>query len=318
MVGGLRKEDFILYENGVKQQVTHFSQEMPPLSIVFLLNLTSLQGCGQIVTQKGMPQVWPHLRTKDEVALMAFNWNTIWLVQDFTKDKQLVANNFVCTEPAVSPLLTSVIASPQRAVYEAAVHLNRASNPPGRRVILALTDDIPWWTRRGTKDVIKHRYFAASKKGTYSKDELLGQLLRSGGMVCALMAPNPEHTPELKREFKRGMEQINAHPYTKIESWIKGYNPWEYVGMQFYIEGTGGHMRLTGADQASAHLAEMIDRLYAHYSFGYISSNQKRDGKFRRIRLTVSPEVEQREGGVVIKTREGYYAPRGIDGSDKR
>jgi VWFA-related protein len=310
LVGGLTKEDFTLYEDGIKQQITHFSQEMPPLSIVFLLNLTSIRGCEQIITQQGMPSLWPPLRAEDEVALMAFNWNTIWLVQDFTKDKRLVADRFVCSEPAVPSLLTRVIASSQRAIYEAVAHLNRASNPPGRRVVIVLTNDLPWWTRRATDDEVKHRDFVASRKDTRSKEEVLGQLLRLGGMVCALLAPNPEHSSELKGAFRSGMEKVNAHPYTKIESWVKGYNPWEYTDMEFYVEGTGGHMRLTDAEHASVHLTEIIDLLYAHYGFGYLPSNQRRNGKFRRIRLSVSPEVERREGGVIIKTRDGYFAPR--------
>jgi hypothetical protein len=30
IVGGLNKEDFLLYEDGIKQQVTHFSQDQLP------------------------------------------------------------------------------------------------------------------------------------------------------------------------------------------------------------------------------------------------------------------------------------------------
>src|SRR6476646_3824053 len=34
IVGGLNKEDFLLYEDGVKQEITHFSQDQLPLSVV--------------------------------------------------------------------------------------------------------------------------------------------------------------------------------------------------------------------------------------------------------------------------------------------
>jgi len=126
-------------------------------------------------------------------------------------------------------------------------------------------------------------------------------------MVCALIAPDPLYGPP----FKRNMKILNDHPINKIESWIKGYNPREYGGIEFYVERTGGEVRVVSAENAASQFTELIDRLYDYYNFGYLPTNRKRDGKFRRIKLKVSPEVEQREGGVIIKTREGYYALRG-------
>src|ERR1041384_5582201 len=34
IVGGLNKQDFLLYEDGIKQEITHFSQDQIPLSVV--------------------------------------------------------------------------------------------------------------------------------------------------------------------------------------------------------------------------------------------------------------------------------------------
>jgi hypothetical protein len=34
IVGGLKKEDFAIYEDGAKQEVTHFSQDSLPLSVL--------------------------------------------------------------------------------------------------------------------------------------------------------------------------------------------------------------------------------------------------------------------------------------------
>ena len=34
IVGGLNKEDFLLYEDGIKQEITHFSQDQLPLSVL--------------------------------------------------------------------------------------------------------------------------------------------------------------------------------------------------------------------------------------------------------------------------------------------
>jgi len=38
IVGGLQKEDFLLYEDGIKQEITHFSHDQLPLSVVLAID----------------------------------------------------------------------------------------------------------------------------------------------------------------------------------------------------------------------------------------------------------------------------------------
>ena len=38
IVGGLNKEDFLLYEDGIKQEITHFSQDQLPLSVLVAID----------------------------------------------------------------------------------------------------------------------------------------------------------------------------------------------------------------------------------------------------------------------------------------
>src|ERR1044072_1506715 len=37
-IGNLKKEDFAIYEDGVKQEITHFSQDRLPLSILLVID----------------------------------------------------------------------------------------------------------------------------------------------------------------------------------------------------------------------------------------------------------------------------------------
>jgi Ca-activated chloride channel family protein len=70
IVRGLNKEDFTLFEDGVKQQITHFSQDRLPLSIVILLDINGSTIWEQI-QDRGLQAV-ERLRPEDEVALMVF------------------------------------------------------------------------------------------------------------------------------------------------------------------------------------------------------------------------------------------------------
>jgi hypothetical protein len=57
----------------------------------------------------------------------------------------------------------------------------------------------------------------------------------------------------------------------------------------------------------------MIDRLRTRYAIGYVSSNTNKDGKFRKIKVKLSPEVEKHEGKLDIVTRRGYYGQKAAE-----
>lgn len=38
IVGGLKKEDFLLYEDGARQEITHFSPDELPLSVILVID----------------------------------------------------------------------------------------------------------------------------------------------------------------------------------------------------------------------------------------------------------------------------------------
>ena len=89
-VRGLGERDFLISEDGTKQQLTHFSQDSLPLSIVLLLDVSgSVMPTIDSVRESGLKAL-NQLKAGDEVSLMAFGvWTTV--LQEFTKDRQLVA-----------------------------------------------------------------------------------------------------------------------------------------------------------------------------------------------------------------------------------
>ena len=89
-VDGLSERDFVLYEEGVKQQITHFSQDRLPLSIVLLLDVSG--SVVPVIDQVRASGLRPmnQLKPGDEVALMAFGaWTSV--LQGFTKDRESIA-----------------------------------------------------------------------------------------------------------------------------------------------------------------------------------------------------------------------------------
>lgn len=192
------------------------------------------------VIGQNMRRILQRLRSEDEVALIAYDDDTIWLAQGFTKEKQRVVEKIVwkeirltdggrvvLPEVTVPPLLTSVLASEHQAIYEAAEYLQKASNPEKRRIILAFTTDMPTPTRARLRDM--HRNPLPSEKGARSKDEILKYLLTVRSTVYALIAPG-----YLTSDRKRVLRALST--LTKPVGLMMGYDPWDHASIEFYVE----------------------------------------------------------------------------------
>lgn len=268
VVSGLSLGDFTLYEDGAKQQVTHFSQDKLPISIVLLLDVSgSVMPVINRVRDQGLVAL-SQLKPDDEIALMVFGrWTELY--QDFTKDRQLIANRTADIQ-WIGPWIQEGTHI-HEAVYQASHHLATASNPGSRRVIIIITDNI------SNQPVTS----------PHTQSEAMTGLLGSGVSLFGLVVGDFQG---LARDYQ-----------------AKGWLLADSIGN--YVRETGGISAQIDKDDAIAKLTALIERLRTRYSFAYTSRNQKRDGKFRRITLKASAEVERREGGISIIARAGYYAP---------
>lgn len=69
---------------------------------------------------------------------------------------------------------------------------------------------------------------------------------------------------------------------------------------------TGGRV-VKGTDELASAMLRVVRESRTYYLLGYASSNAKRDGKFRKIKVSTGrPDVE-------VRARKGYYAPRNED-----
>src|SRR5215467_11886022 len=90
IVGGLKKEDFLLYEDGIKQEVTHFSQDQLPLSVVLAIDRGPV--CPYKIdtwsdeAHRAAREAIDRLKLVDEIAVMSFT-DTTKLIQPFTRNR---------------------------------------------------------------------------------------------------------------------------------------------------------------------------------------------------------------------------------------
>ncbi|HEV2904908.1 MAG TPA: VWA domain-containing protein, partial [Pyrinomonadaceae bacterium] len=136
--GPLRKDDFEILEENVKQEIAYFGQDQLPLSILLLLDIS--RSVRPVIEQigEGANNALRHLKPEDEVSVMAFA-DYPKLIQPFTKDRALTAGKI--TE--ASQLFIGHGTFLYEALLLATQEINKGTNPANRRAIIVISDNIP-------------------------------------------------------------------------------------------------------------------------------------------------------------------------------
>jgi Ca-activated chloride channel family protein len=283
-IGGLKREDFELLEDGVRQEITAFSQDRLPLSIVFLFDLTDSVRPVLKPLASGALAALKHLKPEDETAVMVYA-GAAKLLQDFTTDRALT----VAAIEKASEMDSDEPAFFNEGVFQAAAQAAKSKNPASRRVIVWLTDNVPNVPsdKRG-----KRRNVSVDR--LHTEIDALQELLETGTVVSSLL------------EFS-AMSRTMAVLFSKnpiFAAHRKHYPPGDVYK---YAEQTGGQVMQSGKEEVAAKLADLIDQIRSRYSLGYRASVDQPPGKLCEIKLNVSKDVVKREGQVVVKAKRGYY-----------
>jgi VWFA-related protein len=271
LIRNLTLQDFELFEDDTKQQIEYFSQDKLPLSVVLLLDISPSVHPMIEEVRKGALQALQSLKPEDEVAVMVFAGVTE-LVQDFTKDRQRILDQ-------IGVALTKDGSGTRihEAVGKAARQFKRATIPTSRRVIIVITDNQGSMLR---------------KQDGVSEAEIKDAVIESGAAVCGVIV----------RSFLNVIDGILfQHPMMQEHFKRTSVNP--------YAEMSGGEMTAASKETINTRLGEMIDRLRNRYSLGYSPTNQDFNGKFRRVRLSLTAEAKKRLGAeALVNAKPGYYA----------
>ncbi len=151
VIGDLTKDDFEVTEKGVRQQVSYFSRDELPLSIILLLDVSRSTRLILHQIRDGALNALQRLKPEDQVAVMAFA-ETSALAQDFTRDRALATRKI--EEVTASEILgNGTFLGP--ALESAAIHMQQTSTQTSRRVIIVITDNIAFTPSHQEKDVLQ-------------------------------------------------------------------------------------------------------------------------------------------------------------------
>ncbi len=146
LVDGLRAEDFAVYDNGVAQQVTHFSRDELPLAVALLIDRSPSVGnylCEFVSTAWAE---FERLKPTDQVVLYSFDKYPTRLT-DLTIDRQLIASQ-----------VADIVMGDNTNIYDALVESARylqAKARERRHAIIMISDNYTNLMHYDDKDALR-------------------------------------------------------------------------------------------------------------------------------------------------------------------
>lgn len=285
-VDSLTRDDFEVYEDGTRQQVTYFSQDTLPLSVVLLFDLTDSVRPVLKPLANGALDSLQHLKPDDEVAVMVYAASA-QLLQDFTTDRTLA----VAAIRRASEMKSKEAAFFNEGVFQASAEAAKTKIPNSRRVIIWLTDNVPNFP----SEEIRQRYGKSVAAGSlHTEKDAMRELFDTDTSVTALL--------ERSALSDFSTATINDNPlFAPIRSM---YPPGDVYN---YADETGGQVMKASRAEVSGRLANLIGAIRTRYTLAYVPNVSRPDGRFCTIKLKLTPGVEKREGRLVIRAKRGYY-----------
>ena len=257
-VTDLKNDDFAVFEDGVRQDLSIFRHEDIPISMALVIDTSASMDEKLSTAQQAAIRFVKTLRPQDQAQVMQFNDRTT-VLHDFTPDHKLLEEAIRRTEASGPTAL-------HNALYVSLKDLNKQKKASElrRRAIVLLSD--------------------GEDTASLVNDEQVLELARKTEIAIYAISLRPSRVPERNRQqFSQA-----THLLTALSR--------ETGGQVFFPNS------LSELDTVYDRIAE---ELRTQYSLGYVSSNARRDGKWRRV-VVRAPTRE----GLTIRHKIGYYAPR--------
>lgn len=314
----LLAKNFVVFEDGKPQDIENFQTTEAPFEIALLLDTSGSTRGELTLIQKAAEAFINALRPGDKVAIIAFKTEVIDERREAVVD---VLSNLTDDREDLSAALARAKTSNGTPFYEALetvvdkVFPNKPTNEQrGRRAIVALTDGVDstsviefedarariadadlacYFVQVNTEDFVEERVMGDCDDGTALRLSQT-QMRRYHKML----KPRPGTSrPPLEDfcslgQFERMAISRTLYKLARNE-------------MEGLAKNTGGKtFPVAELREARAAFAQVAQEIGTQYSLGYYSSNGKRDGTFRKIRV----ELRGLPAGTQVKAREGYYA----------
>jgi VWFA-related protein len=277
----LDRSKFTVYEDGVKQEISRFEPTAAPFSVVMILDMSgSTLGFRQIIRQSATRFV-DALAPDDRVAVIEF-YDKVNLRNDFTTDRSTILNSIQLANGRGKTQL-------YKALDFALDKL--AGEGKRRKAIIVLTDGVDTAVRdrdRQVLETIKDDEVPTAIKPEISEElnRVLAKSDRQGVTIYPLALPSGDPS-KLADPTPRQIAMFNA----------------ARARLQLVADRTGGTISaIERLEQMGTLYAQVAADLRTLYTIEYQPINDKRDGRWRSIKVEVT------DPDLISRTRQGYFA----------
>jgi Ca-activated chloride channel family protein len=268
-VGSLRKEDFVIYENGVEQQLSYFGSIEQPFTVALLLDVSGSTQTRLQAIRAAANAFIGRLRPMDRLILVSFD-GKINILSEAVTVSQLRRLKLRLDAVNDGTLLYDTVD---------AVLNRQLASIPGRKAVVLLTDGVDQGSTR-----------ASRKQNLRDADESAVMFYTVQYNTLPQLPERLSHIVDLK---------VRARIQAKMEK--------EYAVGASYLrtlaDETGG--RLYNADSQvdiQQSFGAIMDELGRQYSLGYYPKGQVRTGEKRDIKVRV------RIPNLAVRARDSYIA----------
>jgi Ca-activated chloride channel family protein len=280
-ITSLTKENFTIYENGVKQNIARFEPTIAPFSVVMILDMSGSTKSFRDNIRFSAIRFLDALAPDDRVAVIEF-FKKVNLLNDFTTNRKTVAHSIYSANGVGDTQLYKAL---KLALEKLAKEGNR------RKAIVVLTDGVDTEIRNSDRDILGKfedaQVLTAIKPET---NEILNRILNQSDAEGVTIYPLALPTGDPAKLADPTPRQIALFQAARAR-------------LEVLAKRTGGTLNtINRLEEMSRLYAEVAADLRTLYTIEYQSNNDKRDGKWRDIKIETSNTE------LISRTRQGYFA----------
>jgi len=272
VITGLRPENFTIYEDGVKQEITHFSPMEASITVVMLVEFSKRNELFLDDVYNAMYGFVGTLRPGDWTAVAGYDMRTT-IFNDFTQNKMEIYNalrQFTFPSWDESNISDAIIEM-----------IDRTQEIEGKTAILLISSGLDTFSR--------HTY-----------EQALNACKSSNASVYAI-----------------GIGRF-ARDYLDARGYISQSTNMDFLmgdnRLKSFADYTGGAAFFPRySTELPSIFSNISTALRSQYSIGYVSTNTKKDGKFRNVKIEVKTDLKDNKGKPIktkVATRKGYTAKK--------
>ncbi|HEX6123923.1 MAG TPA: VWA domain-containing protein [Pyrinomonadaceae bacterium] len=277
----LDRSNFTIYEDGVKQDISRFEMAPSPFSVVMMLDMSGSTRSFRQNIQLAATRFLDALAPDDRVAVIEF-YSKVNLLNDFTTDRRVAFHS-----------ISVANGSGDTDLYKALLFaLDKLGNEKNRRkAIVVLTDGVD----TGAQDL----------------DRKLLAGLKDDQILTAIK-------PEMNENLRRILDRADVHGVTIYPLALPTGDPARLADptprqlamytaarerLKLVADRTGGTLNtIKRLEEMGTLYALVAADLRTLYTIEYEPSNDKRDGRWREIKVSVDrPDL-------IPRSRQGYFA----------